>query len=201
MPDPPTLGAMTTTSIAPLGPATWDDVQHIFAGGGDGPSCQCRWPMMRQVDFSRATQEELAQAFREELDHSPAPGLVLSIDAEPAGWVRVGPRTAQRRLAHTRGLPQASRHPLDDASVWAITCFSIPRVHRGQGIMARLLDAAVAFAREHGARVVEAYPRDPRRRATPSNDLFVGTVETFERAGFTRVAPLGSTKEVVELVL
>src|SRR5690606_9399051 len=84
MPDPPTLGAMTTTSIAPLGPATWDDVPRIFAGGGDGPSCQCRWPMMRQVDFSRATQEELAQAFREELDHSPAPGLVLSIDAEPA---------------------------------------------------------------------------------------------------------------------
>ncbi|WP_156760361.1 GNAT family N-acetyltransferase [Microbacterium karelineae] len=192
---------MPTITTTPITPDHWDDVQQVFEGGGDGPSCQCMWPMMRNADFSRTPPDELREAFRHEIGTIPAPGLILHVDDEPAGWVRIGPRPVQKRLAHTRGLPEASAHPLDDGSVWALTCFSIPRAHRGEGIMSTLLEAAIAYARENGARVIEAYPRDPATRKVSSNDLFVGSLSTFTRAGFEAVAPLGSTKQVVQLAL
>ncbi|WP_221586294.1 GNAT family N-acetyltransferase [Microbacterium sp. G2-8] len=192
---------MSTITTSPATIADWDDVQEIFAGGGDGRTCQCMWPMMRQKDFSAATTEDLERDFRHEIQSGPPPGLVARIDGAPAGWVRIGPRIHQKRLAHTRGLPAASAHDLDDAGVWALTCFSIPRTHRGQGIMAALLDAAIASARDAGARVIEAYPRDPTAKRTDANSLFVGTLSTFTRAGFEVVAPLGSARHVVQLVL
>lgn len=192
---------MPTITTTPITADHWDDVQEIFAGGGDGPSCQCMWPMLRQVDFSRTPTDELTDSFRSETATTPAPGVILHVGGEPAGWVRVGPRLTQKRLAHTRGLAEASAEPLDDEAVWAITCFSIPRNHRGTGIMSLLLDAAVAHARENGARVVEAYPRDPASRKASSNELFVGTLATFTRAGFEVVAPLGAYKQVVQLAL
>ncbi|MGH7607196.1 MAG: GNAT family N-acetyltransferase, partial [Gemmatimonadales bacterium] len=56
----------------------------------------------------------------------------------------------------------------------------------GQGMMGKLLEAAVQYAKEHGARVIEAYPIEP------SSDLksyqgFEGIASVFERAGFERV--------------
>lgn len=192
---------MPTITSAPATSARWDDLQRIFASGGDGPGCQCRWPMMRQKDFSRATRGALESDFREEIDEGPPPGLIAYADGDPAGWVRIGPRLGQIRLLHTRGLDAASAHDLDDEGVWALTCFSIARAHRGQGIMSALLDAAVDHARANEARVVEAYPRDPATKKTGSNDLFVGTLSTFARAGFEVVGPLGSSKQVVQLTL
>ena len=54
---------------------------------------------------------------------------------------------------------------------------------------ARLLDAAIDFARTSGARVVEAYPLDPDAgKKIPSNELFHGVLSTFEEAGFREVA-------------
>ncbi|PTT13862.1 GNAT family N-acetyltransferase, partial [Microbacterium sp. HMWF026] len=47
-----------------------------------------------------------------------------------------------------------------------------------------LLDAAVSFARDAGARVVEGYPLDPTVTSKTANQLFRGTVAVFEDAGF-----------------
>lgn len=189
---------MTTT---PISPDRWDDVQRIFAGGGDGPGCQCMWPALRSKDYSPMPQVERQSVFRAEIGSARPPGLLLYADGDPAGWVRVGPRPLQKRLAHTRGLVETSGLPKDDGSVWAVTCFVVPREHRRQGITARLLDAAVDYARANGARVVEAYPLDPSRTKASANELFVGSVSTFTRAGFDVVGPLGTRKQVVQLAL
>jgi GNAT superfamily N-acetyltransferase len=50
---------------------------------------------------------------------------------------------------------------LDDPAVWAVTCFYIRRGHRGHGVASALLDAAIPFAKQHGAGVLEGYPVDP----------------------------------------
>ena len=192
---------MPTMTTTPISPDLWDDVQQIFAGGGDGLECQCIWPMLRNADASPTSPNERREMFRAELGSTPAPGILLYVDGDPAGWVRVGPRHAQKRVIHMRGIAEASGIPLDDASVWAITCFSVPRAHRGEGIMTHLLAAAVDHARAHGARIIEAYPRDPSQKRTGANELFVGSLRTFTRAGFDVVAPLGSTKQVVQLKL
>jgi ribosomal protein S18 acetylase RimI-like enzyme len=75
--------------------------------------------------------------------------------------------------------------------VWSITCFYIDRQHRRQGVAGALLQAAVSYARAHGAEAVEAYPIDTSGSAKTSADLYTGTSAMFERAGFTEVARRG----------
>ena len=47
-----------------------------------------------------------------------------------------------------------------------------------------MLDAAVDYARQHGATLVEAYPVDPSRGRVPAASAFMGPLGMFERAGF-----------------
>lgn len=106
----------------------------------------------------------------------------------------------QPRLLRTR-TGTASPAPKDDPDVWAISCFSIRREHRGLGLMRALIDGAVDLARSHGARTVEAYPLDPTITRTPVNDLYVGVLAPFLDAGFTEVGRAVPHRPVVSLTL
>ena len=75
--------------------------------------------------------------------------------------------------------------PVDDRPVWSIVCFVVSRRSRGQGVARALLDAAGAYAREHGATLVEAYPVEVADGARiDSASAYKGTLSMFERAGF-----------------
>ena len=76
---------------------------------------------------------------------------------------------------------------VDEQPVWSIVCFVVPAEHRGQGIARALLQGAVAYAREQGATLVEAYPVD---RPTRSKDdyMWFGAKSMFDKAGFKEVA-------------
>lgn len=180
---------MTETRIVPVTPGSFSDAQHAMSGGGDGRECQCQWWTMTNAEFQRTDIEGRAAAFRSEVDAAPSPGLVAYVDGHAAGWVRVGPRTRQVRLSKTRAYAGASEEPWDDADVWAVSCFAVRKEHRRTGLNAALLDAAIAFARDNGARVVEAYPVDPDAgRKVTSNELYHGALSTFLAAGFGEVA-------------
>ena len=176
------------TRITPASQVEWDDVVHALTGGGDGASCSCQWFPMSRPEFDAASREERRERLRAEIAQtSPAPGLVAFVDGQAAGWVRIGPRTSQGRLVNTR-MVKAAAEPADDPAVWAVSCLVVRREFRGQGLAGDLVGAAVAFAQSHGARLVEAYPIDTDRRASSSNELFVGSVRLFERAGFRLTA-------------
>ncbi len=179
-----------------------DDVEHALTGGGDGASCQCQWWTITNAEFNGSTRDEREGMLRAELEASVAPALIAYVDGEAVGWVRVGPRTAQVRLARTKAFAPNSEEAWDDPSVWAMTCFVVRREHRGEGLNARLLDAAVDHARSHGARVIEAYPIDPDQSPRRSaNSLFTGVVSTFLAAGFREVARPKPERVIVSLDL
>ncbi len=188
-----------TTKAATL--TEWEDVQRTLTGGGDGASCQCVWPVLRNKDWNATTKDQRVGILRDEIATGPPPGIVAYRDGEAAGWIRIGPRPAQARLAHTRAIVAATREPLDDGSVWAVTCFSVRRDHRGQGLNAALLAAAVDYARESGARVVEGYPVDTAAVKVSPNELFHGALSTFLAAGFSVVGELRSGRPLVSLDL
>ena len=175
---------MATITIEPATSPRWDDVQHALSGGGDGRSCQCIWPVVRNKVWQTTTLDERRDMLQAEIAAGPPPGLVAYVDDEAAGWIRVGPRTVQQRILHTRAIAAATTEPLDDDSVWAVTCFVVRREHRGQGLNGRLLASALDYARESGARLLEAYPVDTSTGSHRSNDLYHGTVSTFLAAGF-----------------
>ena len=83
------------------------------------------------------------------------------------------------------------RHRRPD-TLWSITCFFVPRQYRGLGVASRLIKAAVAHAKAHGAQTVEAYPVDP---ASPSY-RFMGFVPAFERERFRETGRLGTRRHV-----
>ena len=192
---------MTEITTRPATIAEWDDVQAALSGGGDGRSCQCAWPMLSNAEWNATTVEQRGELLRRELQSGPPPGLVAYVDGEPAGWIRIGPRPAQQRTIRTRIVKTGSALPLDDEGVWAVTCFSVRREHRGLGLNAALLAAAVDYARASGARVVEGYPIATDTTKPSTNSLFVGAVSTFLRAGFREVARPTPNRVVVALDL
>jgi GNAT superfamily N-acetyltransferase len=82
-------------------------------------------------------------------------------------------------------------------------CFVVGRRSRGQGVAAALLDGAIAYATEHGATMLEAYPVDvPVGERIASASVYKGTLAMFERAGFEVVArrqasPTGTPHPIV----
>ena len=59
---------------------------------------------------------------------------------------------------------------VDEQPVWSVICFVVPAEYRGQGVAQALLRGAVAYAKEQGATLVEAYPVD---KPTRSNDDYM----------------------------
>lgn len=192
---------MPTITTEPATIRRWDDVQHALTGGGDGASCQCIWPMLSNTDWNATTRDQRTEMLRAELDAGPPPGLIAYVDGAPVGWIRIGPRPAQARIPRTRIIAKSTAEPLDDPTVWAVTCFVVRREHRGTGLNRALLDAAIDVARDSGARLIEGYPVDTGGTSVRSNDLYHGALSTFLRAGFVETATLKPGRTLVTLDL
>lgn len=190
---------MADIVITPATADRFDDAQHALTGGGDGSSCQCQWWMLTNAEFQTLSREERLERLRSETQSATPPALIAYVDGEAAGWVRVGPRASQARLARTKVIADGMQGAKDDPAVWAITCFVVRREFRGQGLNARLLEAAVAFARENGASSVEGYPIDTAVKSHPVNDLYHGTLSVFEQGGFHEIARPKPDRPVVAL--
>lgn len=169
--------------IRPLTPDRLPDLAALFGQGGDPKWCWCAYYRLRGMDFSTATaasnREVLERAVEATAAKDRAPGLIAYRDGEPVGWVSVGPRDDYERLRHSKVLG-----PVDERPVWSIVCFVVARRARKQGIANALLDAAVAYARKHGATLLEAYPVDAASGRVSAAAAFKGTLGMFERAGF-----------------
>lgn len=118
----------------------------------------------------------------------PAPGLIASLDREPVGWCRLGPRSGYPPLRNSP-VPWTGRdEDRDDPGVWAVVCFVVRTGYRKQGISQALAQAAIEYARSHGAKALEGYPMETRGCEIPWGELHVGARGAFERAGFREVA-------------
>ena len=172
-----------TLEIRPLTPERLPDLASLFDQGGDPKWCWCAYYRLRGVDFSSGSalrnRAVLEGAVASTAAEGRNPGLVAYRDGEAVGWVSVGPRDDYERLKHSKALA-----PVDDKPVWSIVCFVVARTARGQGIARALLDAAVDYAREHGATLVEAYPVETDGERVPAAQAYKGTLGMFERAGF-----------------
>jgi GNAT superfamily N-acetyltransferase len=116
-------------------------------------------------------------------------GLIAYVQDEPAGWVAVEPRTAYPKLRTSR-VPWSGRdEDKDDGGVWAVTCLVVRKGYRGRGLTYLLAKATIGFARERGARALEAYPMITRPgKEITWGELHVGARQVFEDAGFEEVS-------------
>ncbi len=180
-------------TIVPANEASWDDLAAIF-GTTDAGHCQCQRFKVVGWIWRDSTREERTAMLRTqtacgEPKATATSGLVAYVDDEPAGWVAVEPRTAYPKLRTSR-VPWSGRHEdKGDDGIWAVTCFVVRKGYRGCGLTYPLSRAPIDFAREGGARALEAYPMiaQPGKEIT-WGEVHVGVRQVFEDAGFEEVS-------------
>lgn len=148
----------------------------------DANVCWClsyRLPAKQNVALGGTDRGDLVKKL---VRQEPPPGVLAYDGDEVVGWAGVHPR-ADTSFATNRRIPS-----IDDSEVWSVWCIRVRPGHRGEGISHRLLEGAVAFARENGAPSIEGYPVDNKGEKVDLTMAYVGTRVLFERAGFTQAA-------------
>ncbi len=167
-------------------PATQDRFADVAAVlGPRNPDANVCWCLSHRLDSrtNRALRGRDRGEYVRELTRRPvAPGVLAYEGAVVAGWAAVAPRSTLPFARSTR-IPH-----VDDLPVWAVWCIRVRPGHRRRGIAHALVAGAVAYAREHGAPAVEAYPVDNRGAKVDLTMAYVGTRKLFEDAGFRTVA-------------
>ena len=210
--------------IRPANEAGCADLEKVFGTRGSGFRCQCqRYKLAPRESFGSVPVEDRADRLRDQTgcgdpEAPTTSGLVAYLHDEPVGWCAVESRPTYQ------GLLRAFRTPWDgrdedrsDPSVWAITCLFARAGYRRRGVSRALARAAVEFARQRGARAVEAYPMTTTSHPTKSSaslryfagtpssaiaeELHVGTTRTFADAGLVEVSRPSPRRVVMRLEL
>lgn len=191
----PAMPPPSRLTVRPLTPARWSDLVRLFGANGACGGCWCMWPRRSAAEFRRDKGRANRRAFRRVVAAGPPPGVLGYLGGVPAGWCAVAPREAYPRLDRSKVMAR-----VDDQPVWSVSCFFVARGFRRQGLAQPLLQGAVALARRHGARLVEAYPNELDARAA---DVFVwmGLAHTFRAAGFEEVARRAPSRPVMRLAI
>lgn len=186
-------------TIAPLTPDRWPDLEAVLNAKGCSVARGC-WCMAYRLSGSTALIQpgmSRAQAYRAALkalvDADKPPGLIGYRGKVPVGWVSIGPREDYARLRRSPVMK-----PVDEQPVWSVVCFVVPAEYRGQGVAQALLEGAVAYAREQGATLVEAYPVDKSGRSK-DDYMWFGAKSMYDKAGFEEVARRKPHRPVVRI--
>lgn len=178
-------------------------MQALFGPRGACAGCWCMYWRLKRSEFTEKTGEGNRSAMQALIQTGEVPGLLAYLTPEDenvapmaVGWISIGPRAAFPVLARSRVLK-----PVDDQPVWSIVCFFVTRSYRRKGLMASLIDAAVEYARQQGAQIVEAYPVEPKQERTSDVFVYTGLVSAFRKAGFEEIARRSETRPIMRKII
>jgi GNAT superfamily N-acetyltransferase len=172
-----------------LTPRRWPDLEQLFGLRGACGGCWCMLWRLTRSDFEKQKGSVNQAALRRIVESKKPAGVIAYYEGQPVGWCAVAPRKDYPSLARSRILK-----PVDDQVAWSVTCFFVKRDFRRYGLSAQLLQAAAKYAQGHGAKLLEGYPIEPRRRHVPDVFAWTGFASAFRKAGFQEVARRSRTR-------
>ena len=179
-------------TFRPLTSGNWNDLEVLFGPGGACEGCWCMFWMLRRVDYEKLRKTGgTKNMFRGIVQKGVEPGILAYYKDTPIGWCAIQPREKYIKLETSKILK-----PVDDQKVWSIVCFFVDRKYRNQGITKQLISEAIIFARSKGAKIIEAYPVEPRKK-TSSAFIYTGISTTFSHVGFTEVARRSPSRPIM----
>lgn len=187
---------VASLAIVPASPDRWPDVERLFGPRGACGGCWCMWPRLRGTDFNRLKGQPNRLAFQALVEGGSEPGVLAYAAGQPAGWCAVAPRAAYPRLGRGLTLPDSL-----EPGVWSIVCLFVARPYRRKGLSVALIQAAVDLAAAHGARLVEAYPVEPRTANVPAAFAWMGLAAAYQHAGFGEAGRPTGKRPVLRRVL
>lgn len=178
----------------PLTSAEWLDFVQLFEEPGIQNGCWCMYWRVKRETCHHEYGEGNKQAFKAIVEAGTIPGILAYHQGNPVGWCAVAPREDFSVLERSPTLKR-----VDDQLAWAITCFFVSKPYRKQGLTSVLLQAAIRYAQERGAKIIEAYPLKTEITKMLPYERFMGIESTFERAGFQVVVRRSERRPVMRL--
>ena len=176
------VASLPALEFHPITAERWQDLETLFGKNGAYGNCWCMWWRMTRSAFDKQTGQQKKQALKNIVDSGEVPGFLAYANGQPIAWCSIAPRESYPSLERSWVLKR-----VDDQPVWSIVCFFVAKPFRHQGLMIRLLKAAIAYAQEHGAKIVEGYPVEPKEHNLSAVSSFTGIASAFREAGFVEV--------------
>ncbi len=181
-----------TLTFRPVTAKEWPDLCALFEEPGPQNGCWCMYWRTKREECQRQFGEGNKRALQQIIESGKVPGLLLYWHGRPIGWCSVAPR---------EDFPVLDRSPtlkrIDDEPVWSIVCFFVSRPYRRQNLTTILIKAAIAYAKDKGAKIIEAYPLIPESTKYPHFERYMGVRSTFEKAGFKEVVSRSKRRPIM----
>ncbi len=150
------------------------------------------WWRVTSSEFEKNKGDGNREEIMKLVQSGRVPGIIAYLGDEPAGWCSIAPREEFPRLNRSPTLK-----PVDDTRVWSVVCFFINRRYRRMGLSEELLRAALVYAREQAAGVVEGYPVETEKSRYPDIGAYTGFASTFNKVGFREVLRRRGTRPIM----
>ncbi|MFL5733507.1 MAG: GNAT family N-acetyltransferase [Chloroflexia bacterium] len=173
----------------------WPDLEKLFGTRGACGGCWCMYWVLRQSTYTEQKGEGNKVALHARIISGEEPGILGYLGDKPVAWCAIQPRERYNVLERSKILA-----PVDNELVWSIVCLFVAKEHRHKGLTVEMIKYAVTHARDRGARIVEAYPVEPKGPGeVPPAFAWTGLASAFRQAGFTEVARRSETRPVMRL--
>jgi GNAT superfamily N-acetyltransferase len=176
----------------PLTVHEWPDFLALFEEHGPQQGCWCMYWRVKRAECQRQFGEGNQLAFQSIVESGKVPGILAYLEGQPVGWCSIAPREEFSVLDRSPTLKR-----IDDEPVWAIVCFFVSKAYRRRGLTEMLIQADIEYARDRGAKIIEAYPLKTEITKLLPYERFMGIESTFERAGFKVVARRSDRRPVM----
>lgn len=153
---------------------TWSDFESLMKTDAQCSDCWCL--NHREVAICPTgieAQEKMQILTVKQKVH----GLLAYQNQECIAWIAVDPMS--ELIGH-------DCHSTKKYQEWAIHCLFVKASFRGKGVSVELIQAAVEYAKNQGAKLISAFPIPEKSRARfPVNEAeFSGRFSTYEKLGF-----------------
>lgn len=165
-------------TFRPVTADQWDDLESLFSEHGIQNGCWCMYWRIPRKECQRHYGEGNKQFLKQLVESGKVPGILAYHDGEPVGWCSVAPREEFPVVLRSPTLK-----PIDDQPVWSIVCFFVSRPYRESGLTHFLIKAAIQYASDGGAQIIEAYPIDVHEKHI-EYERYSGLTTTYEKEGF-----------------
>jgi GNAT superfamily N-acetyltransferase len=187
----------------PLSAKRWPDLEDLFGPRGACGGCWCQWWRQTRAEFETNKGEVNREALRRQSESGEPVGLLgyLPDDETPVGWIACAPRPDYPVATRSPIAKHRAEDEFDKADVWLVTCLFVRKEHRRKGVAVALIDGAVAWAGNRGAKAVDAVPVEPKKGEIPDVFAWTGLPAMFAAAGFEEIARPRPTRPVMRRVI
>ncbi len=166
----------------PLTVDRWKDLEDLFGERGACGGCWCMWWRLSRSQFEKQKGSKNKVALKKIVKSGRVPGILAYAKDKPIAWCSVGPRETYPALERSRTVKR-----IDDKPVWSVVCLFVAKPFRNKGVSVEIIKAAVNYAKRNGAKIVEGYPKEPKKGRWPDAFIWTGHVSAFKKAGFVEV--------------